>query len=161
VSRAWCWSLNSHPWPAVSAPKEYEMNYTRLRTFLVIASLGAVSLFTLAAHAQSTNRQIGTQLTVTADPLAPRPHTRSCVVPLFTNYQFAFFSGTTQNYQFTPPANCPGPWNKVVLDINFSENAGRQFDRTATLYMGTPIFILGRRPSRFALRLIPGMLSAT
>ena len=85
------------------------MNYTRLRTVLVMASLGAVSLFTLAAHAQSTNRQIGTQLTVTADPLVPRPHTKSCVAPLFTNYQFAFFSETTQNYQFTPPANCPGP----------------------------------------------------
>ncbi|PYV60839.1 MAG: peptide-N(4)-(N-acetyl-beta-glucosaminyl)asparagine amidase, partial [Acidobacteria bacterium] len=122
------------------------MNYTRLRTFLVIASLGAVSLFTLAAHAQSTNRQIGTQLTVTADPLVPRPHTRSCVVPLFTNYQFAFFSGTTQNYQFTPPANCPGPWNKVVLDINFSENAGRQFDRTATLYMGNTNLYFGTTP---------------
>ena len=122
------------------------MNYTRLRTFLVIASLGAVSLFTLAAHAQSTNRQIGTQLTVTADPLVPRPHTRSCVVPLFTNYQFAFFSGTTQNYQFTPPANCPGPWNKVILDINFSENAGRQFDRTATLYMGNTNLYFGTTP---------------
>ena len=122
------------------------MNYTRLRTFLVIASLGAVSLFTLAAHAQSTNRQIGTQLTVTADPLVPRPHTRSCVVPLFTNYQFAFFSETTQNYQFTPPANCPGPWNKVVLDINFSENAGRQFDRTATLYMGNTNLYFGTTP---------------
>ena len=122
------------------------MNYTRLRTFLVIASLGAVSLFTLAAHAQSTNRQIGTQLTVTADPLVPRPHTKSCVAPLFTNYQFAFFSETTQNYQFTPPANCPGPWNKVVLDINFSENAGRQFDRTATLYMGNTNLYFGTTP---------------
>jgi hypothetical protein len=122
------------------------MNYTRLRTILVIASLGAVSLFTLAAHAQRANRQIGTQLTVTADPLVPRPHTKSCVAPLFTNYQFAFFSETTQNYQFTPPANCPGPWNKVVLDINFSENAGRQFDRTATLYIGNTNLYFGTTP---------------
>jgi len=122
------------------------MNYTRLGTVLVIASLGAVSLFTITAHAQSTNRQIGTQFTVTADPLVPRPHTKSCVVPLFTNYQFAFFSETTQNYQFTPPANCPGPWNKVVLDINFSENAGRQFDRTATLYMGNTNLYFGTTP---------------
>jgi Peptide N-acetyl-beta-D-glucosaminyl asparaginase amidase A len=119
-------------------------NQTAFQTILVL--LVFTLLITLAANAQSRNRQIGTQLTVTADPLVPRPHTKSCVVQLFQNYQFAFFSETTQNYQFTPPANCPGPWNKVVLDIDFSENAGRQFDRTASLYVANTNLYFGTTP---------------
>jgi hypothetical protein len=51
--------------------------------------LASVALLTAAlipatiADAQSTNRQIGTQFTVTADPLVPRPDAEPCVVPLF------------------------------------------------------------------------------
>ncbi len=121
-------------------------NYIRRSRILAILSLGTMLCCSLAAYTQSLNRQVGTQFTVTADPLVPRPHTKSCVVPLFTNYQFAFFSETTQNYQFAPPANCPRPWNKVVLDIDFSENAGRQFDRTASLYMGNTNLYFGTTP---------------
>ena len=40
---------------------------------------------------------------------------------------------TTQTFSFTPPSACPGPWEKVVFDVDFSENAGRQFERTATI----------------------------
>jgi hypothetical protein len=98
------------------------------------------------ASAQSTNRQIGTQFTVTADPLVPRPHTKSCVVPLFINYQFALFSETTQTFQFTPPPNCSGPYQKVVLDVDFSENAGDQFDRTASLYLADANLYFGTTP---------------
>ena len=114
------------------------------RNYLFIAV--ALLIWTTAAQAQSTNRQIGTQFTVTADPLVPRPHTKSCVVPLFTNYQFALFSETTQNFQFTPPANCSGPYYKVVLDVNFSENAGIQFDRTASVYIGNANIYFGTTP---------------
>lgn len=73
-------------------------------------------LISTAALAQSTNRQIGTQFEVTADPLVPRPAAQPCKVSLFTNYQFAHFSESTQTYQFTPPANCVGPWKKVVFE---------------------------------------------
>ncbi|PYV78575.1 MAG: peptide-N(4)-(N-acetyl-beta-glucosaminyl)asparagine amidase [Acidobacteria bacterium] len=121
-------------------------NYIRRSRILAVVSLGTILSCSLVGYAQSLNRQIGTQFTVTADPLVPRPHTKSCVVPLFTNYQFAFFSETTQNYQFAPPANCPGPWNKVVLDIDISETAGRQFDRTASLYMGNTNLYFGTTP---------------
>src|ERR1700756_5382331 len=99
-----------------------------------MAIAGALLTCAPAVSAQSTNRQIGTQFTVTADPLVARPHTKSCTVPLFTNYQFALFSETVQNFQVTPPADCAGPWEKVVLDVNFSENAGIQFDRTVSMY---------------------------
>lgn len=97
-------------------------------------------------QAQSTNRQIGTQFTVTADPLVPRPHVKPCIAPLFTNYQFALFSETNQTFNFAPPAQCSGPWQKVVLDINFSENAGVQFDRTATLYIANTNLYFGTTP---------------
>jgi Peptide N-acetyl-beta-D-glucosaminyl asparaginase amidase A len=111
---------------------------------LAIALLSFVSPKT--TQAQSNDRQVGGQLTVTADLQVPRPHEKPCVVPLFNNYQFAFFSQTDQNFQFTPPPGCAGPWEKVILDGNFSENAGRQFDRTASLYLANTDLYFGTTP---------------
>ena len=118
------------------------------RKYALVALLCIATALTLAvpAFAQSTNRQIGTSLTATADPVVSRPHLQPCVVPLFTNYQFAFFSQTAQNFSFNPPAGCSGPWQKVVLEINFSENAGRQFDRTASLFLGNNNLYFGTTP---------------
>lgn len=96
--------------------------------------------------AQSTNRQIGTQFEVTADPLVPRPEGQPCVVTLFAGYTFAYFSNTTQTFPFTPSTNCAGPWKKVVLDIDFSENGGRQFDRTASIFLGNANLYFGTTP---------------
>jgi hypothetical protein len=96
--------------------------------------------------AQSTNRQIGTEVTVTAEPLVARPHGKPCVVQLFSNYQFAHFSDTTQTFPFTPPANCSGPWSKVVFEADFSENAGVQFDRTASMFLGNTNIYFGTTP---------------
>lgn len=114
--------------------------------FVLLSVALVVTLPTVPAFAQSTNRQIGTSLTATADPQVPRPHLTPCVVPLFTNYQFAFFSDTSQNFAFHPPAGCSGPWQKVVLEINFSENAGRQFDRTASMFLGDTNLYFGTTP---------------
>lgn len=100
---------------------------------------------TFAAQAQSTHRTIGAQTTVTADPLVPRAPEKPCIVPLFTNFQFAFFSQTAQTFAFAPPS-CSGPWEKVVLDVDFSENAGRQFDRTASLYIANTDLYFGTTP---------------
>jgi hypothetical protein len=96
--------------------------------------------------AQSTNRQIGTQYEVTADPVVSRPHEKPCVVQLFSNYQFALFSETTQTFNFVPPADCPGPWEKVVFEADFSENAGDQFDRTASIYLNDANIYFGTTP---------------
>ncbi|HUK47857.1 MAG TPA: peptide-N4-asparagine amidase [Terriglobales bacterium] len=115
-----------------------------LATYFLIAF--AVAAFANPALAQSTDRKIGTQFTVTADPLVARPHVKPCVVPLFTNYQFALFSETNQNFSFAPPAHCSGPWQKVVLDVNFSENAGIQYDRTASLYLANTNLYFGTTP---------------
>jgi hypothetical protein len=113
---------------------------------LITASL--ISTATLLA--QSTNRQIGTQFTVTADPLVPRPPEQPCVAPLFTGYQFAHYSQGYQTFQFTPPANCPGPWEKVVVEADFSENGGAQFDRSAIIYLGDLNIYFGTTPEPLA-----------
>lgn len=77
---------------------------------------------------------IGSANTATADPPVPRPDTVPCVVQLYSNIAFADFS--PKLFSFTPPAACPGPWAKVVLNADFSIQAGRQFDRTAEIWIG-------------------------
>ena len=77
---------------------------------------------------------IGSPNTVTADPPVARPHTTPCRVQLFTDFDFADFS--PKPFDYMPPAACPGPWQKVVLEADYSVDPGRQFDRTATLWIG-------------------------
>src|SRR3984885_3225899 len=117
-----------------------------LRKLLFVALLTTSLTSTGTVLAQSTNRQIGTQFTVTADPLVPRPPERPCKVPLFAGYQFAFFSESNQTFEFTPTRDCSGPWEKVVLEADFSENGGIQFDRTAILFLGNVNLYFGTTP---------------
>lgn len=78
--------------------------------------------------------QVGSSNPVTAEPAVPRPETKPCVVPLFQNLAFADFSNKV--FSYTPPSACPGPWAKVVFTADFTVTAGRQFDRTASFYLG-------------------------
>lgn len=78
--------------------------------------------------------QIGSSNPITAAPQVARPSTKPCVVKLFQNLAFADFTPKTYNY--TPPAACPGPWAKVVFTADFTVSAGRQYDRTASFYLG-------------------------
>jgi hypothetical protein len=77
---------------------------------------------------------VGSPNVATADPAVPRPNTRPCVVTLYTNQQFADFDD--HPFTYTPPAGCPGPWAKVVLEADFSVTPGVQFDRTAQIAIG-------------------------
>jgi hypothetical protein len=63
-----------------------------------------------------------------------RPRTTPCRVRLFTDQRFADFS--PKLFAYAPPASCSGPWEKVVLEADYSVEAGRQFDRTATIWIG-------------------------
>ncbi len=76
----------------------------------------------------------GTSLEVTADPLVPRPPTKHCEVTLLTNQAFADFNNHT--FSFTPPADCPGPWAKVIFTGDFSDSPGVQYDRTGQVFFG-------------------------
>jgi Peptide N-acetyl-beta-D-glucosaminyl asparaginase amidase A len=122
-----------------------------------IRTLAATSLLIVASiiSAQTIpppGLVIGSANTATADPAVPRPETTPCVVQLFNNFVFADFSLHT--FTFTPPAGCPGPWSKVVLNADFSVQAGRQFDRTASIWIGGVNVYFGTtsEPSRTVAR---------
>ena len=115
----------------------------------------AVFLVSTAAAAQPTPvtpLAVGSANTATADPTVPRPKTTPCRVRLFTDMKFADFS--PKSFAYAPPAACPGPWQKVVLEADYSVEAGRQFDRTATLWIGGVNVYFGTtaEPSRTVAR---------
>ncbi len=104
----------------------------------VLLLLGAALFLTSPGVAQNytapSQPVIGSGNTVTANAPVPRPSTTPCTVQLFTNLDFADFNPKFFNY--TPPADCPGPWAAVVLESDWSVDAGRQFDRTAEIWVG-------------------------
>src|SRR5262249_56399742 len=71
---------------------------------------------------------------ITADPLVPRPKTKPCVVNLFTDMRFDDYS--PRDFEYAPPTDCPTPWAKVVFEADYSVTPGRQFDRTAQVWIG-------------------------
>jgi len=78
--------------------------------------------------------QIGSANPITAEPPVPRPPGVPCTVSLFSELEFADYNPKT--FDYTPPANCPGPWAKVVFTADFTVTAGTQFDRTGAFYLG-------------------------
>jgi peptide N-acetyl-beta-D-glucosaminyl asparaginase amidase A len=96
----------------------------------------AITVLTLlvASSFAASRYKIGSSNTVTADRLVPRPNSTPCVVQLFQNVAFDDFNPRT--FSYTPPANCPGPWQKVVFEGDFSVSAGVQYDRTANIWLG-------------------------
>lgn len=68
----------------------------------------------------------------TAAPAVERPATESCTVKIVDERfdDFTPYTGT-----FTPPAACPGPWNKVVLRME-GKVQGVQYDRLGHLEVG-------------------------
>lgn len=116
------------------------------RTRVVVGAF-VIACFLLTSDcmfAQSTARVIGSSNTVTADPSVPRPQETPCVVPLFSGFQFIGFN--TQSFAFTPPPDCPGPWEKIVFTADFNVTAGRQFDRTAVVDLGYVNIYFGTTP---------------
>src|ERR1700757_3064024 len=118
------------------------------------AKILAALLFTASVLSgeASADLVIGSGNTAFADPPVPRPNTVPCVVQLFNNVAFNNFS--PKSFTFNPPAGCPGPWAKVVLTADFSVEAGRQFDRTAEIWIGGVNVYFGTtsEPSRTVAR---------
>jgi hypothetical protein len=98
------------------------------------ALLAGVSLLTLGsalpAHAAF---KIGSGNTAVIEPPVTVPKETPCIVPLTDHVQFGASNAT---FSYTPPANCPGPWAAVVLDVEVNVQKGIQYDRTGTLWMG-------------------------
>jgi hypothetical protein len=91
----------------------------------------AAALGSSAVHALPP---IGSADVAIADPDIPHPPTTPCVVTLFDGFTFADYAG--HPFTYAAPADCPGPWGKVVLAADFDVTAGRQFDRTAQIWLG-------------------------
>jgi hypothetical protein len=104
----------------------------RFRTIAFIALLLALGLgVSSLCFAQAS---VGSSLEATADPPIPRPNTKHCEVNLLTSVAFDDFNN--KNFTFTPPADCPGPWAKVIFTGDFSIQPGVQFDRTGQIFFG-------------------------
>lgn len=105
-----------------------------------------VLLFSLvAAGAQTTPPpplHLGSRLVASVEPPVSRPSTMPCVVSLLHHEAFddhgngSSMAARSHPFHFTPPNQCAGPWQKVILTVHFSIPAGRQYDRTAALWLG-------------------------
>jgi ethanolamine utilization microcompartment shell protein EutS len=102
---------------------------------LLLAIPFFVATTSLQAQSSTSDQfQVGSSLEATADPTVPRPDTHPCIVTLLSNQPFENFNNA--DYTYTPPAQCPGPWAKVVFTADFSIQPGVQFDRTGQLFLG-------------------------
>ena len=115
------------------------MNPLSAKTLL---AAGAVALLTLsgtsiAAAATPGYVESGSDNPVSAAPPVSRPDTAHCTVTLASHFLSNSATGAPQNYSgtLTPPAACPGPWSKIVLDSATSVS-GRQYDRSGQLSIG-------------------------
>ena len=102
--------------------------------FIVCVTLFLVCAGAAQNYVAPSNPQIGSANTVTANASVPRPATTPCTVQLFQNLDF--FDFNPKFFDYTPPAGCPGPWAAVILEADWSVDAGRQFDRTAEIWIG-------------------------
>jgi hypothetical protein len=93
----------------------------------------AISLFS-TTPALADPPAVGSRGAVVADPTIPLPPGEPCVVKLYEDETFSDFS--LHDFNYAPPADCAGPYAKIVLRADFSVTTGRQFDRTANLWIG-------------------------
>ena len=103
-----------------------------LKRYAVISGL-ALALSGPAFQATAGPVPVGSTPVSVADPGVPRPPGTPCTVQLFSDLTFTDFN--TRPYSYAPPIGCGRRWSKVVLEADFSVTAGRQFDRTATLWL--------------------------
>ncbi len=103
------------------------------RAALLLSCLAAPPMVSLASPATARAGTIGSSNVADIEPPVSHPDETPCAVPLFSG---ATFGAGTVPFAYVPPASCPGPWAKVVLSTDVSVNAGRQFDRTASIFIG-------------------------
>jgi len=97
------------------------------------SSLLAVLAASLSAPAWAGAAVIGSGNTVVIEPPVPHPAEAPCIVKLTNG---AKFGANNVNFSYAPPAACPGPWAKVVLVVDVGLDAGIQYDRTGSLWLG-------------------------
>lgn len=110
------------------------LSFRRLPLFVAAASAFLLPIASAQVVIAPSTPQVGSANPVTAQPPLARPHTKPCTVSLFNNLEFADFN--SKSFSYTPPADCPGPWSKVIFTADFTVTSGNQFDRTAEFFLG-------------------------
>lgn len=113
----------------------------RINLVPVLVLVLALALPGMHAAAQ-TAPAIGDRGVAIADAGVPRPDGQPCVAELYGDTAFddhgddaTSHAAKAREWAYTPPAQCAGPWSKVVLEADFSVTAGRQYDRTVSLWL--------------------------
>ncbi|MGE5334393.1 MAG: peptide-N4-asparagine amidase, partial [Nitrososphaerota archaeon] len=81
---------------------------------LIALPLLIVSVFAGYRLMPTASAETVYQDSVTAAPPVSRPNTASCAETI-VSHSFAFSYGSPFVSSYAPPANCSGPWSKVVL----------------------------------------------
>lgn len=110
----------------------------------VAAWLLAPVSFALVFQAAQAQSQIGATGPVsTAPSTVPVPAGKPCEVDLLTIANGSLFeeypTGSTEgdaNFTYAPPANCPGPWAKVVLKVSVQEQISGIDSTRASIRLG-------------------------
>jgi hypothetical protein len=90
---------------------------------------------------------------VTADPPVSHPNEAPCVDKLFNPHTPPLTSGqlpvgefadyNDHPFNYSPPANCPGPYAKIIFKMHFRVSAGVQYDRTGAVWIGATNVFFG------------------
>jgi hypothetical protein len=119
------------------APRQSALTARSLSRSIAAFTLCLAAAAALPARAQvvtvPSTPQVGSSNPVSAEPGVKRPVTTPCTVTLFANEEFGDYG--QHAYSYAPPT-CKGPYSKIVLTGDFTVTAGRQYDRTAELYLG-------------------------
>ncbi|HLY05711.1 MAG TPA: peptide-N4-asparagine amidase [Rhizomicrobium sp.] len=67
------------------------------------------------------------------EPPVSHPNETPCEVSL---YKKAKFGANNVYFLYQPPANCPGPYSTIILSVDISLDAGVQYDRSGTIWIG-------------------------
>lgn len=114
--------------------------FRRAGTAIGAALLLAATQFGATAAADAGGSSGGSvevdyQDPVTALPPVSRPPTAHCAVTVMRHSFANSYSDGPYTGTVTPPKECPGPWNKVVLTWSGSVQ-GRQYDRLGQVFIG-------------------------
>lgn len=107
---------------------------------LIGSGLALVLALPAAAQTPPAMPVVGGRGVAVADAPVSRPASTSCVAELYADVAFGDHGESTsrdakpRKWTYNPPAQCAGPWTKVVLEADFSVDAGRQYDRTVSLW---------------------------
>lgn len=106
---------------------------------LIVPGAPALAAVASGASGPVPGAVVGSANPVVATPPVSVPDEAPCVVTLYSG---ATFGANAVDFSYSPAA-CPGPWAKVVFSTDLSLNAGRQYDRTQTVWLGGVNILFG------------------